>query len=114
VRLKRFKKTDGYANVPLDGLWLRAPFLHNGSVPTLRDLLEPAERRPPVFYRGDDVYDPENVGFVSDVPERDGRRLFAFYTGLPGNSNRGHEGRQYGTELSPEDKDALVEFLKSF
>ncbi len=114
VRLKRFKKTDGYANVPLDGLWLRAPYLHNGSVPTLRDLLEPAYRRPPVFYRGDDVYDPENVGFVSDVPERDGRRLFAFYTGLPGNSNSGHEGRRYGTDLSPNEKAALVEFLKSF
>jgi hypothetical protein len=114
IRLQRFKKTDGYANLPLDGIWLRAPYLHNGSVPTLRDLLEPSERRPPVFYRGDDVYDPENVGFVSDVPERAGRRLFAFYTGLPGNSNRGHEGRRYGTELSPTDKDALVEFLKSF
>ena len=75
-RFTHFKKTEGYANVPLDGLWLRAPYLHNGSVPTLRDLLEPAERRPSVFFRGDDVYDPQNVGFVSDVPERGGRRFF--------------------------------------
>ena len=41
-RFKHFRKTFGYANMPLDGLWLRAPYLHNGSVPTLRDLLEPA------------------------------------------------------------------------
>jgi mono/diheme cytochrome c family protein len=114
VRFERFTKTDGYANVPLDGLWLRAPYLHNGSVPTLRDLLEPSNRRPPVFFRGDDVYDPQNVGFTSDVAERDGRRLFVFYTALPGNSNRGHEGRRYGTQLSPFEKDALVEYLKTF
>ena len=39
-RFSHFRKTDGYANLPLDGIWLRAPYLHNGSVPTLRDLLE--------------------------------------------------------------------------
>src|SRR5262245_21390129 len=42
-RFKQFRKTFGYANMPLDGIWLRAPYLHNGSVPTLRDLLEPPE-----------------------------------------------------------------------
>ena len=50
-------RRDGYANQPLDGIWLRGPYLHNGSVPTLRDLLEPPERRPAVFYRGYDVFD---------------------------------------------------------
>ena len=49
-RFTRFRKTRGYANHPLDGIWLRAPYLHNGSVPTLADLLEPAERRPKTFY----------------------------------------------------------------
>ena len=44
-RFTHFRKTFGYANMPLDGLWLRAPYLHNGSVPTLRDLLEPAAKR---------------------------------------------------------------------
>src|SRR5262249_35959814 len=62
----RFRKTDGYANHPLDGVWLRAPFLHNGSVPTLRDLLQPVNQRPATFYRGNDVYDQQNVGFVSN------------------------------------------------
>ena len=51
-RFRHFKKTDGYANLPLDGLWLRAPYLHNGSVPTLADLLEPPEERPKAFKRG--------------------------------------------------------------
>ena len=49
----------------LDGIWLRAPYLHNGSVPTLRDLLKPPAERPKVFWRGYDVYDPVNVGFVT-------------------------------------------------
>jgi hypothetical protein len=56
-RFTHFRKTRGYANHPLDGIWLRAPYLHNGSVPTLADLLEPADRRPKVFYRGNDVFD---------------------------------------------------------
>jgi hypothetical protein len=51
-RFSHFRKTFGYANSPLDGVWLRAPYLHNGSVPTMRALLEPAERRPKTFYRG--------------------------------------------------------------
>lgn len=113
-RFSHFRKTNGYANMPLDGVWLRAPYLHNGSVPTLRDLLEPAKRRPPVFYRGDDVYEPKNVGFVSNVTDRNGRRFFRFDTAVRGNSNKGHEGAAYGTDLAATDKDALVEFLKTF
>ncbi len=46
-RYCHYRKTFGYANMPLDGIWLRAPYLHNGSVPTLRALLEPAAKRPP-------------------------------------------------------------------
>jgi len=55
----------GYVRSFLDGIWLRAPYLHNGSVPTLRDLLKPAAARPKVFYRGYDLYDPCDAGFVS-------------------------------------------------
>jgi len=113
-RFQHFRKTFGYANMPLDGLWLRAPYLHNGSVPTLRDLLEPSANRPKVFYRGDDLYDPVKVGFVSDVPEENGRKYFKFDIATEGNSNAGHEGKQYGTELPPDEKTALVEFLKTF
>jgi mono/diheme cytochrome c family protein len=113
-RFTHFQKTHGYANLPLDGLWLRAPYLHNGSVPSLRALLEPAASRPTAFYRGNDVYDPVQVGFVSDQAEAGGRHFFRFDTALPGNANVGHEGKPYGTELSAAEKTALLEFLKTF
>ncbi|MGH8722182.1 MAG: c-type cytochrome, partial [Burkholderiales bacterium] len=67
--LEGFQKTDGYVAVPLDGLWLRAPYLHNGSVPYLDALFEPVERRPTMFYRGLDLYDPARVGFVAEGAE---------------------------------------------
>ena len=113
-RFRHFRKTFGYANSPLDGVWLRAPYLHNGSVPTLRDLLEPAAQRPKTFYRGYDVYDQKKVGFVADVAEENGRKYFLYDTAEAGNSNKGHEGRRYGTELPAAEKNALVEYLKTF
>jgi mono/diheme cytochrome c family protein len=119
-RFSHFRKTFGYANMPLDGLWLRAPYLHNGSVPTLRDLLEPSAQRPKKFYRGNDVYDPIKVGFESKVAEENGKKYFQFNMVdeqgmiIPGNSNQGHEGQEYGTTLLAQDKEALVEYLKTF
>jgi hypothetical protein len=113
-RFSHFRKTFGYANQPLDGIWLRGPYLHNGSVPTLRELLEPAAKRRREFYRGYDVIDRTRVGFISDRSEEGGRPFFKFDTRLPGNGNQGHEGDEYGTSLSSEEKDALVEFLKTF
>ncbi len=113
-RFKHFRKTFGYANQPLDGLWLRAPYLHNGSVPTLRDLLNPSSKRPAVFFRGYDVYDPKNLGFLTDVPEEKGKNYFRFDTALPGNGNFGHEGKVFGTELPADEKEALLEYLKTF
>jgi hypothetical protein len=110
-RFSHFRKTRGYANQPLDGIWLRAPYLHNGSVPTLHDLLEPPDRRPAVFYRGYDVFDQANVGFVSNAPEGGGRTFTRFDTSVPGNGNGGH---LYGVTLPDSDKRALVEYLKTF
>ena len=110
-RFTHFRKTHGYANHPLDGIWARAPYLHNGSVPTLLDLLNTSAERPKVFYRGYDVFDRERVGFVSTVQEEHGRRFFEYDTSLPGNSNAGHE---YGTMLPLEDKRAIVEYMKGF
>jgi hypothetical protein len=68
-----------------------------------------------VFYRGNDVYDPVKVGFVS-IRRRAtaGKKFFLFDTRAPGNGNGGHEGKAYGTELSADEKTALVEFLKTF
>ncbi|SBT06477.1 conserved hypothetical protein [Candidatus Accumulibacter aalborgensis] len=99
----------GYVAAFLDGIWLKAPYLHNGSVPTLRDLLEPAAERPKVFWRGYDVYDQTRVGFVTDGPEaqRIGTRLD---TRSKGGGNYGHE---FGTALSGDEKDALVEYMKT-
>jgi hypothetical protein len=99
----------GYVAQFLDGIWLRAPYLHNGSVPTLRDLLEPVEMRPKVFYRGYDVYDPVKVGFVSQGPEAQRRGTRHDVTQRAG----GNLGHVFGTELSSEEKDALVEYLKT-
>src|ERR1700682_443570 len=113
-RFSHFTKTYGYAAMPLDGIWLRAPYLHNGSVPTLRGLLEDSGNRPQQFYRGDDVYDRDKVGFVSTVAERNGKKFFDYQTSVQGNSNIGHEGPAYGTTLPPTDKDALVEYMKRF
>ena len=108
-RFNHFRKTNGYANQPLDGVWARAPYLHNGSVPTLLDLLERPESRPKVFYRGYDVYDPEKVGFRSDVAQEKGRKFFKYDTAVPGNHNTGHF---YGIDLSIDDKKAIVEYMK--
>ena len=120
------EKSVGYSSPPLDGLWLRAPYLHNGSVPTLRDLLNPPEERPKVFYRGYDVYDfdirlsgvarnPANgfparlLGFISDGAEAE-RLGFKYDTTKRGNGNQGHD---YGTNLVQKEVDDLLEFLKT-
>ena len=102
-------KKEGYCSPPLDGIWMRGPYLHHGAVPTLRDLLEPMDKRSTSFYRGYDVFDPVNVGFVTQGPA-------AAQTGWRhdvkerGNGNQGHT---YGTDLSGEDKQALLEYLKT-
>jgi mono/diheme cytochrome c family protein len=112
---------DGYNPPFLDGVWLRAPYLHNGSVPTLRDLLTPPEQRPKLFWRGYDVYDPVNVGFFAPGPavagheptrmESEARRVGTKHdTSQRANSNQGHA---FGTDLPAAEKDALLEYLKT-
>jgi len=108
-RFSHFRKTDGYANMPLDGIWLRAPYLHNGSVPNLRALLNPPDQRPTEFFRAYDVYDWTNVGFVSSGAEAE-REGVKFSTKERGNSNAGHA---YGTALDAASKAALLEYLKT-
>ena len=107
-KFSHFRKTDGYANMPLDGLWLRAPYLHNGSVPTLRALLYP-EERPAEFFRAYDVYDWTNVGFVSSGPDAE-REGVKYSTKDRGNGNGGH---LYGAQLDMGSKSALIEYLKT-
>jgi hypothetical protein len=88
---------------------MRAPYLHNGSVPTLRDLLEPVEKRTKVFYVGYDVYDPVNVGFVTQGPQAE-RVGWKHDVSVRGDGNQGHT---YGTDLSDADKQSLVEYMKT-
>lgn len=82
---------------------MRGPYLHNGSVPTLFDLLATPDERPRTFFRGCDIFEPERVGFVCT----DG---FAFDTRKLGNSNAGH---LYGTDLTFTERHALIEYLKT-
>ena len=108
-----FQKLNGYVAEPMDGLWLRAPYLHNGSVPTLVDLLKVPEDRPKAFVRGGEVLDSEHGGFVAPTcdPARPQQGTFCFDIALPGNSNSGHV---YGTELAPNDKSDLLAYLLTF
>jgi mono/diheme cytochrome c family protein len=106
VREEDERSTPDYRARPLDGIWATAPYLHNGSVPTLADLLKPAAQRPPTFFVGDCEIDPVNVG--CDTTQRPG--AFLFDTSKAGNRNTGHE---HGTGLSADDRAALLEYLKS-
>ena len=95
-----------YRARPLDGIWATAPYLHNGSVPSLYELLLPPTERSQVFYVGNREFDPDTVGFKS----RRGGNGFRFDTRLPGNLNSGHT---YGTELNDDQRLDLLEFLKT-
>lgn len=101
-----WRTTGRYVARRLDGVWATAPYLHNGSVPTLHDLLRPAAERPTKFHLGHRDYDPERVGYQTMVAAP----IFVFDTAIEGNSNAGHE---YGAELSTAERDALVEYLKT-
>ena len=101
-----------YKARPMNGIWTGAPFLHNGSVPNLYQLLLPAEKRDKTFYIGTWEFDPVNVGYVSTKTPG----AFLFDTTLEGNSNAGHEygTGEYGTDPFTEDEIwALIEYMKT-
>jgi hypothetical protein len=104
-----------YKAGPREGVWATAPFIHNGSVPNLYEMLIPAAERTKKFYLGGD-FDPVRVGL--DTKATSG--TFLMDTTLPGNSNAGHsfENKPLGNGvigplLSEDDRWALVEYLKS-
>ncbi|MXP48220.1 hypothetical protein GRI43_12565 [Altererythrobacter luteolus] len=103
-----------YKARPLNGIWATAPFLHNGSVPNLYELLLPPEQRMPVFYTGSYQFDPVRVGYVTTESETNS---FRFDTFMPdgsvrwGNFNGGHD---YGNAaLTDQQRWDLVEYMKS-
>lgn len=131
-----------YIARPLDGIWATAPFLHNGSVPTLYDLFSPVQERPLAFCVGPNIeFDPEKVGLaVRECPETlfdPHTSEFHFDAAKAGNRNIGHEFRGepgkpldkegkhvcddpkkrpmgvLGCAIKPEDRKALVEYLKT-
>ena len=98
-----------YESRVLQGIWATAPYLHNGSVPTLADLLKPASERPSVFQIGP-AYDPEKVGLAAQQTMFNYTLKTTDCSDLnSGNSRCGHE---FGTQLSPVEKRALLEYLK--
>jgi hypothetical protein len=119
-QFQNFKKTNGYANAPLDGLWLRAPYLHNGSVPTLNDLLKPPAERQPSFQRGLIELDADNGGFLAPNcsggdpnARRDTNCYETVKNGAPVRGN-GAGGHLYGVDLPDAEKRDLLQYLKSF
>ena len=106
----------GYVAPPLDGIWASAPYLHNGSLPTLWHVLHP-EYRPTVWYRPDrDAYDQQRVGIlVEELPEVPPKLSLAerrhyFDTRVLGKSAAGHDFPQV---LSEHERQAVLEYLKS-
>ena len=102
--------TDGYVAPPLDGIWATAPYLHNGSVPTLEDLLN-SPQRPRYWKRTFDNsdYDSGKLGwhYTSEAAKTDND---TYDTTLPGYGNGGHT---FGDVLSATDRKALLEYLKT-
>jgi mono/diheme cytochrome c family protein len=111
-----------YKPRPLAGIWATAPFLHNGSVPTVYDLLSPVADRPTTFRVGSREYDPEKLGL-----KQPDSRYWVYDTSKPGNHNTGHEFKNgykpwqegdppakglIGPLLSHEDRLAIIEHLK--
>ena len=106
-----------YKARPLNGIWAAAPYLHNGSVPTLEALLSPDDdARPAQFWMGSKVFDPVQVGYAGT--KIDGATLFD--TSTPGNANTGHRFKDgpkgkgiIGPALSAEERAQIIEYLKS-
>jgi hypothetical protein len=113
-----------YKPRPLAGIWAAGPFLHNGSVPTIYQLLLPADRRDKKFFVGTREFDSANLGFSTQPSGKNG---FWLDTSITGNSNVGHEFRkgyipwkqgnppQYGVidrEFTEEERRDIIEYLK--
>jgi hypothetical protein len=143
VKRRHMVKNIGYVAAPLSGLWLKAPFMHNGGIANMSELLKPPHLRRPYFWRGCDLYDPVNMGFMSafgrveKLPDRqttmtsDGKELpqANLYRGFVGDEasaacptiwrqvasvpGDGNGGHDYGTWLDGAKKRQLFEYLKT-
>ena len=100
----------GYIAPPLDGIWITAPFLHNGSVPNLETLLN-SKHRPKFWSRNFDAptYDYENIGYTYKT-ESASTNISTYNTSLPGYSNTGH---LFGDKFTEKERSAVIEYLKT-
>ena len=97
------RRTGKYFAATLNGVWARSPYLHNGSVRTMRDLLAPPQQRETHFHRGSHVFDEGAMGYTDEG-------AYILDTSSSANSNSGHD---YGTRLSAAEKRDLIEYLKT-
>jgi len=97
------RTTGKYFAPSLGGVWARSPYLHNGSVRTMTELLAPPNERSRSFHRGSTRFDPAVMGYADEG-------AYFFDTSTTGNSNAGHN---YGTDLSADQKRELIEYLKT-
>ena len=101
---------NGYIAPPLDGVWITAPYLHNGSVPDIETVLN-SKSRPKYWSRNfsKTEYDYEKLGWKYTVEEKeDGRKVYN--TTLPGYGNYGHT---FGDKLNEGERKAIIEYLKT-
>ena len=97
------RSTGKYFAATLSGVWARSPYLHNGSVRTMQDLLTSPQQRETRFHRGSHVFDENAMGYTDEG-------AYVLDTDTSGNSNSGHD---YGTKLSTKEKTDLIEYLKT-
>jgi mono/diheme cytochrome c family protein len=100
----------GYIAPPLDGVWITAPYLHNASVPNLETLLNSKAR--PTYWSRDfqkPTYDYEKVGWVYKVEEKQVNKS-TYNTTLKGYGNHGHT---FGDKFTDEERNAVIEYLKT-
>jgi hypothetical protein len=97
------RSTGKYWAATLSGVWTRSPYLHNGSVRTMQELLTSPDRRAKTFHRGSRVFDEKEMGYTDDG-------AYVLDTDGSGNANSGHD---YGTRLSDNEKRDLIEYLKT-
>ncbi|TDQ50495.1 c-type cytochrome [Permianibacter aggregans] len=123
----------GYKPRPLAGVWATPPFLHNGSVPSVYQMLLPPEQRDKRFFSGPRDYDPAHLGYITEAKPGNEKNGYWFDTTEPGNHNTGHgfaasadQWQAYradakahplppgviGPEFSNEQRMAIIEYLK--
>jgi len=101
---------NGYVAPPLDGVWATAPYLHNGSVPTIEAVINSAIR--PTYWKRESspkAYDYESLGWKHEVKDKKVGK-YTYDTTLEGYGNTGH---YFGDKLNDEDRKAVLEYLKT-